>query len=236
MKHINDFSDERNKSWCIHCGQWISAVEVNRDHVPTKSLLKKPYPPEMPVIQVCKECNEGFSLDEEYFSVFLSCAILGSTDPADHEDDNIRDKLGENPDLRMRIESSRTVYKTLGGVIKCYWKPEQKRINRIILKNARGHVFFEYGEPLLSDPEYVQCRPLEYFSCDEREEFENINSGSIWAEVGSRMLNRYVIGHDMRNGWVIVQDGGYRYALNQEGTMLVRIVIGEYLAAEIFWA
>ena len=39
MRYIEDFTDERLKAWCIHCGGVIADIESNRDHVPTKSLL-----------------------------------------------------------------------------------------------------------------------------------------------------------------------------------------------------
>lgn len=41
MREIEDFTDDRLKAWCIHCGDAIADVESNRDHVPTKSLLTK---------------------------------------------------------------------------------------------------------------------------------------------------------------------------------------------------
>ena len=34
MDRIEEFVDERQKSWCIHCGSGIEDVATNRDHVP----------------------------------------------------------------------------------------------------------------------------------------------------------------------------------------------------------
>lgn len=39
----------------------------------------------------------------------------------------------------------------------------------------------------------------------------------------------------MENGWVVVQKGIYRYAVFQAGTMMVRSVIRDYLATEVYW-
>ena len=39
MEEIEEFTDERQKGWCIHCGTSISTVSKNWDHVPTKGLL-----------------------------------------------------------------------------------------------------------------------------------------------------------------------------------------------------
>ena len=81
MDQIEECGDERQKSWCIHCGGWIAELDTNRDHVPSKSLLREPYPANLPVVEVCATCNEGFSLDEEYLVVFLNCVLAGSTEP-----------------------------------------------------------------------------------------------------------------------------------------------------------
>jgi hypothetical protein len=63
-----------------------------------------------------------------------------------------------------------------------------------------------------------------------------VEGGSIWPEVGSRMLTRVVTGQDLRNGWVMVQAGVYRYVVLQDDGLLVRSVLHEYLATEVHWA
>jgi hypothetical protein len=49
------------------------------------------------------------------------------------------------------------------------------------------------------------------------------------------MLTRVLTRQDLVEGWVIVQKGTYRYAVAHVGAMLVRIILFEYLAAEVFW-
>jgi hypothetical protein len=71
VDHIEEFVDQRHKGWCVHCAVWIEQVERNRDHVPSKTLLRKPYPENLPTVDVCKSCNESFSFDEEYFAAFI---------------------------------------------------------------------------------------------------------------------------------------------------------------------
>jgi hypothetical protein len=66
-------------------------------------------------------------------------------------------------------------------------------------------------------------------------EFESIDNGLLWPEVGSRMMTRVITGQDLSNGWVIVQEGVYRYAVVQQGGILVRSVLREYLATEVYW-
>ena len=70
---IEEFVDERQKSWCIHCGAWIGGVETNKDHVPSRALLLKPHPANLPVVQICSACNKSFSANEEY--LFRLCQV-----------------------------------------------------------------------------------------------------------------------------------------------------------------
>ena len=235
MDQIEEFVDERQKSWCIHCGEWIGTVDTNRDHVPSKSLLLKPYPKNLPVVQVCKPCNEGFSLDEEYLMTFLSCVLTGSTDPDDQQNPIAGRILKSRAKLRTRIAHAKTEYKPLGSETRVAWKPEAGRVNRIILKNARGHAFYEYGEPMLAEPDHVWWAPLDSLKAEERADFESVDAGGLLPEVGSRMMTRVFTGKDLSGDWVIVQDGVYRYGLAQQGVMLVRSVLFEYLATEVYW-
>ncbi len=149
MDNIIEFVDERQRCWCIHCGEWIAQVERNRDHAPSKSLLQKPYPENLPVVQVCKNCNSSFSRDEEYLAAFLGAVLTGTTDPTAQSSPSARRILATNEKLRTRIDRSKISYTTIGGETRIVWKPEIARVNNVVVKNARGHAFFEYGEPML---------------------------------------------------------------------------------------
>jgi hypothetical protein len=83
--------------------------------------------------------------------------------------------------------------------------------------------------------------PLHSLSPDARTHFEEIPSSAVWPEVGTRAMQRVVIavgGETVTHSdWIEVQEGQYRYFAFAEGqTILVRIVIGEYLACEVIWA
>lgn len=236
MDQIEEFGDERQKSWCIHCGEWLGTVDINRDHVPSRNLLLKPYPKNLPIVQVCKPCNESFSLDEEYFTTFLSCVLSGTTDPEDQQNPRAGRALKRRTKLKMRIEHAKKEEKSLDGETRTVWNPEVERMNRVILKNARGHAFYEYSEPMLAKPESVWAIPLESLTSDERAEFENIDSGGFCPEVGSRMMTRVITGQDLSGDWVIVQDGVYKYSVVQQGVILVRSVLFEYLATQVYWS
>ena len=239
MDQINEFVDERQKAWCIQCGAGIGDVDTNRDHVPSKVLLRKPYPENLPVVDTCVDCNNGFSPDEEYLHLFLQCVLTGSTDPEQHSDAKVARALQRHKKLRARIERSKTEYRTMGGDTRCVWVPEEQRVERIVVKNARGHVFYEYGEPMLGEPTRVWTLPLTAMSASEGEDFEYggvVEELAGSPEVGSRMMTRVFSGQDMRDGWVVVQDGVYRFRVQQRCGIVVRSVLFEYLATEVHWS
>ena len=95
------------------------------------------------------------------------------------------------------------------------------------------------GSPVLTEPQHVWAAPFETLRAVERVAFENaVTSGDFapWPEVGSRMMTRVLTGQDLRNGWVVVQDDVYRYSVDQCDGILVRSVLFEYLATEVYWS
>ncbi len=134
--------------------------------------------------------------------------------------------------MRQRVERFRRVSDQPGGAVT--WMPELEPVRAVILKNARGHAMFEYGEPMRDEPASVAAVPLVQLTDEQRADFENV-AIDVWPEVGSRMMTRIATGQDLADGWVIVQPGIYRYAVTQDGLMTVRIVMFEYLAAEVRW-
>jgi hypothetical protein len=238
MRKIEEFVDERQKSWCIHCGRSLAVHKSNDDHVPSKSFLTKPRPHQLPTVTICEECNTGFSLDEQYVVTFLSCVLAGSTDPDKQPNASAARALSDSLALRTRIEQSRTEYLASSGETRILWTPDLERVKRVFLKNARGHAYFEYGEPMLDAPAHVWILPLESMTATERQVFEGLSDEvklSQWPEVGSRMMTRLTTGDDMAGQWVIVQADCYRYSVQQCGGLRVRSVLSEYLATEVQW-
>lgn len=238
MHQIEEFVDERQKSWCIHCARSLAGLGTNDDHVPSKSLLSKPRPHHLPIVTICKECNTSFSRDEQYVVTFLSCVVSGSSAPELQSNASAARALTVSPRLRALIERSRTEYTTMGGETRILWKPDAERMNRVVVKNARGHAYFEWGEPMLNAPIEVWAIPLESMSFEQRSNFEGAGEGpglAVWPEVGSRMMSRLVAGADLLDGWVIVQPGIYRYSVDTSGGLRVRTVLWEYLATEVLW-
>ena len=245
MEQVEEFIDSRNKGFCVHCGEWIGTTESNKDHVPTKGLLNPPYPENLPVVEVCKQCNGGFSSDEEYLIAFLGSMLSGSTRPDPVRFPTAAGILTRSPLLGRRIDRSRTVQRNLSGDAELLWEPELDRIERVIVKNARGHVLYEIGEPMLGQPSLVWSCPIPAMGTQQVAHFENIPLLSVWPEVGSRMMIRAALAFNNPNngqrvhigdGWQDVQDGVYRYAVAPlPGQMQVKTVINEYLATEVAW-
>jgi hypothetical protein len=189
-------------------------------------------------VTICRECNNGFSLDEQYAVTFLSCVLAGTTEPEWQPNASAARALAAGPALRASIEQARTDFVTQGGDTQTVWKPDFPRFERVILKNARGHAYFEHGEPMPEAPAHVWAYPLQCLTPAEKDQFEGLNDRgrlAAWPEVGSRMMTRVITGQDMEAGWVVVQDGVYRYAVHQEGGLRVRSVLYEYLATEVLW-
>lgn len=70
----------------------------------------------------------------------------------------------------------------------------------------------------------------------EKAAYEEIRDGlEVWPEVGSRMMLRVTEGVGLAGGWIVVEEGRYRYAVDWSGDVTVRTVIWDYLATEAVW-
>lgn len=234
MRKIGDFSDSRNKSWCIHCARPVSSVELSRDHVPSRCLLAKPYPADLPVVFICRECNTDFAPDEEYLVAFLGAVLSGTVEAEAQVHPRSGAILRSNSELRSAIARAATTYMTRSGKERSVWQPDMQRVLNVVLKNARGHAYYEFGEPMLAPPAHIWAAPLSSLSDEKRDIFEDVTM-DLWPEVGSRMMTRFLTGEDLVDGWVEVQAGLYRYAVFQRGGLTVRSVAADFLASEVSW-
>ncbi len=225
MQELPDFGDERNKGWCLFCGGPMES----RDHAPSRVFLDEPYPDNLPVLASCAACNQSFSLDEEYVACLIECARTGSIELARAARPKIARILERKTALQARLAAARC--ETGGGVI---WKPEEERVRNVVVKLARAHMAYEQNEPQLEEPVAVSVNPLCTLARDTREAFEASPNTGLWPEVGSRAMHRILVGAEGDYPWIEVQPGRYRYLVTC-GPSLVRIVIAEYLAAEVAW-
>ncbi len=236
MKGLLDFADERHKAWCIHCGAVLASVETNLDHIPSKCILDRPFPENLPTICICRLCNTSFCTDEEYFIAFLGSVLAGTTDPNQQVVERAKKTLSKNFRLQDEIEAQLRFEKDANGNDLVTFVPDIDRIRNVVVKNARGHVLFEHGQPANGEPEHVAIQPLPTLTPEAVRYFETIDYGAGWPEVGSRLMSRLISAEDMRpDGWVIVQPNVYRFAVVDNGQFVVRTVIREYLATEVVW-
>ena len=231
MEQINNFGDDRNKGFCIHCG----GADETRDHIPSKVLLDEPYPTNMHVVPSCLSCNNALSADEQYVACLIECVLVGDTNPIKIPRPRIGKLLAENPLLRERIERAKSLSR--GG--SPIWSIEEERVKAVVLKLARGHAAYELNEPQVGPPEYIDIRPLVTMSESERMAFEQGDGAgpALYPEVGSRAMQRMFEGQDLcGGGWVLVQDGNYRFRTSQDNGLTIQMVIREYLGCQVGWA
>lgn len=253
MREIEDFTDDRLKAWCIHCGDVIADVESNRDHVPTKSLLTKALRERganydsgvgdefdyLPQVIVCRRCNSSFSPDENYLLCVLHAVMVGSLYPDPTRYPEAATILRSNRHVVRSLKSRPDGQLLLFGDLQPFTLfPDPDKVRRVIVKNARGHAYHEIGEPLLEAPDHVAFVPLTRLSSEQRKAFEAAGTGTelaVWPEVGSRMTVHLLDEEAMVGGWITVEPGRYRYAIDWADAVTVKTVIWEYLATETRW-
>ena len=82
MDQINDFVDERQKAWCIQCGErlkgrWTPTGTTCRPRLSCAGPTRRTFPSSTPA----SPATMRFSADEEYLRLFLQCVLAGFTDP-----------------------------------------------------------------------------------------------------------------------------------------------------------
>lgn len=226
------FVDQRLTGTCVYCG----GTPNTRDHVPSRVFLNEPLPPDVPVVDACEDCNNSFSIHEQYVACLLECVINGSAEPDEVGRYKVKKILTENPSLGVRIAEGCT--KDDNG--KLVWKVEEDRVKTVIMKLARGHAAFQLGLPQLGEPEEISFRPFVVMSDEQRTTFElgSTSSVPLWPEIGSRAFNSVAQSGAVayEKDWIIVQTSRYRFFVDHTGEVLViQMVLSEYLACRVVW-
>lgn len=222
------FYDSRHKDGCVYCA---SSNQLTDEHVPPKVLLDAPLPTTMGTVDACFECNNGFSDDELYLACVVECALTGSADPTAVVRPVVRRALTEKPKLRARLE--RSAIDNLDGSVS--WNIEFDRVEAIVVKIARSHLRFEFGEAIRHKPSAVVVLPLLTMASDVRQAFEELTPQEVWPEVGSRDFVRRAKDKVRDNEWRIMQAGRYRFWVCTS-PLEVRMVLSEYLAVSVTWS
>ncbi len=231
MKQIKKFSDSRLDSFCVYCGNQPNT----RDHVPSKIFIDEPYPENLPVICACSECNQGFSLDEEYIACLIECILVGSTNIKEIKRQKIKRILSQKSTLVERI--NKAYQENNEGI---FFEVEYERLQNVIIKLGKGHAAFENSEPHFEKPFSIWFKPISQMSNREITAFfKTPSESSIFPEVGSRAFQRIFKDYGasiQKSDWLVVQPGRYRYSLTLTNTNLfIRMVLSEYLACVVIW-
>ncbi len=224
LRRTPNYGDVRQQGWCVFCG--VHQPD-SRDHVPSRVFLDDPLPEALSTVPACRECNVSFSEDEEYVACLIECAAVGSVQSINR--DKIRRILQHSPALSRRLEMA--FHDQNGQLI---IDAEAKRVNRVLVKLAQGHTAFDLNEPRLDEPSGVYWAPLSSLTSEVRQHFETPPESSIMPEVGSR-ASLVVEQFPGASIWISVQQGRYRYVTSVGDQIVIRIVIGEYLAGEVIW-
>ena len=138
---------------CVYCGRRADS----REHVPPRLLLEKPYPENLRTLPACRACNQGFSLDEQYFLVLLGQIATSSKLAQKIEPGGVLDRaLTRAPALDERVVSALEVDDDGRVVI----RPEHDRVQRVIAKVAHGLYVLRYRRnPRLRDVEPIAAYP-----------------------------------------------------------------------------
>lgn len=144
---------EHTSTQCIYC----SSEATEREHVPPRCLLEKPYPPNLQTLPVCAHCNRGFALDEEYFIVLLS--QIGTSDALTSkigEGGSVDRALSHSPRLDDRITDALSVSNDGRVMI----SPELPRVLDVVGKIALGLFVLRYRQvPSLREIECAEVHP-----------------------------------------------------------------------------
>lgn len=246
-KHVSDnnlknyYGDERllpyikyNKKdnfICIYCPNEADS----REHLPSKTFLDEPYPSELSIVPSCKQCNKSYSDNEQYLACLIDYVEYKSNNLEEPRRDKIKTTFQSRPNLKKILEKE-TEYNENDDLNCINYNIE--KVEEIILKLSIGHAAYELNAIYLGEPKAVEHKFLIDLT---EEEYDNFNSSVIMEvipEIGSRAATEV---HYTSDGlpiyiWQVVQDKQYRFlAFHYADTTRVRIVIGEFLYAQVIW-
>ena len=217
---------------CIYCG----GKPETKDHVPPKIFLDEPYPPDLPVVPACRNCNKSFSKNDLYVACLIECAKHRSLNPCDLKRKKIKKAMREN---RCMEQLHNANIETLFG---SEFRFDERIMRAFFIRLARGHAAFECDHVELDEDRIaVWFSPLASMDINQEIVFCASPIVSIISEIGSRASQRTKVYYDCKGNpkyvpqWVQVEEENYEYlaAAIGQGT-LVRIIIGDFLSGECF--
>lgn len=140
---------------CIYCGE---AGSITDDHVPPVSLFRSPRPSNLVTVPSCLKCNQGASMDDEYFR-----AMVALRHDIDHPDagaarESVMRSLLRPQAGRFRTDFLATVreieLRTQAGLYLGHlpsYQPDPERLCRAARRYTLGLFYHETGRRLPAD-------------------------------------------------------------------------------------
>lgn len=122
---------------CIFCGR---NAGTTKDHVPPKSLLRKPYPADLLTVPSCGACNNGFSKNEEYFRLIVVGLMCHTPEAEQLFDGSMSRSMNRNTNMEELMFGA---LQPAGTAV--ILDADYSRIFRIADKIARGLEFLTTG-------------------------------------------------------------------------------------------
>jgi len=212
---------------CAYCGGAPTTV----DHVPARVFLDEPYGANLSTVPACDACNNAASPDECYLACLLECVISGSSEVNGLKRRRIREHLAQDAALAAELAAARTVQSD-GAAL---WTVDQVRVDRVVLKLARGHLYFEDALTIPDEPQTVMTVPLPSLSAEQRVAFLTPSTHALWPEIGSRGFLRAAGALAPAGPWIDVQEERYSYHIERGEALAVRMLLSSYLACSVIW-
>jgi len=150
---------------CIFCQDKEVNFPKDGDHVPPRFIFTKLPPPNLRKVPSCKECNNSFSKDEEYFRLVITGFFSHTTEANEIFDSKISRSFDRRPNieeafwglLKVNLENNRP-----------YVDFDIERIKRVASKICIGLSYLELGRI----PDQSETFEMWLFS---KEEYSKIN-------------------------------------------------------------
>lgn len=147
---------KRRSGECVYCGR-VGRLTV--DHIPPRGFLRNPKPLDLIKVPSCTRCNNGASLDDEYFKTAI---VLKDTAGSHAEAVAIRQSVlralqmpEKRPFLLSFTKHFRTVnLRTPGGLhlgSRAAFDAKLDRLDNVVCRITRGLYWRHHGVRLASD-------------------------------------------------------------------------------------
>ena len=216
-------TEQKHKGICALCGK---EEYLTREHVPQKNLFLKPRPKNTITVWTCKPCNANYTLDEEYFRIYITAGaspdsesgrlwnkkVVNSTflrSPA------LRQKLSDGMDVIQQYHKFNPLKdfdgKPIPDELIPYALPlEADRIYRIITKIIQC-LYFKHFKSVLS-PEAKISVDTEPLTEEEIEKTVIKHKGLVGSNVGELFIYWFEQNEKDRSiDWILLFHGGLKH-------------------------